>query len=164
MVENACGNPLAKSGYACYFKQMVETWRKAWSKDGTTGLTDEMFPIGVVTLASQEGQCGGGWMRIAQSGGTGLLPTADLPNTFVAQGWDAQEPSDPSGWPTHERTCACMGFDSPYSCGEPGTSTWLNSPFPSSFTHALTTYLTSFFTFLLTNFLTYHYSYFLTYT
>ena len=135
---------------------MVNEWRSWWSFGGAKGLTDALFPIGVVNLASFEGsffisflplffccsisfclliisfscnvrvfegQCGGGWMAMAQSGGTGRLPTARLPNTFTAQGFDAAEPSDPSGWNHFERTCACSGFDSAYACMPPGPAT-----------------------------------------
>ena len=107
--ENGCGNSLDGTGYACYFEQLVSTWRETWS--AMRGTTDAAFPIGVASLASQEGFCGGGWMRIAQGGGTGLLPTTALPNTFLAQGFDAAEPSDPNGWPGHERSCACMAIN-----------------------------------------------------
>lgn len=41
--------------------------------------------IAVVVLASEEGECGDGAFRWAQTGNFGVLPSPQLPNTFAAQ-------------------------------------------------------------------------------
>lgn len=99
--------------YPCYLKTLVEEWRAMWSVE--SGTTDPQFPFGVFTLASTEGQCGDGGFRHAQTLNNGVLPSPQLPNTFVAQGFDAQDPVSITNWPEGERACRAFGWNSPYS-------------------------------------------------
>ena len=80
------GNSIANTGYACAMRQLVYGWRAVWSR--VPGTTDPLAPFGVVTLASSgsEGGPDFGTMRIAQTASYGVLPSPELPNTFVAQG------------------------------------------------------------------------------
>jgi len=76
-------------------QQMVEQWRDAWSSTpGST--TDKLFPFGIVSLAGGTSE-GRSWampaFRNAQTAGGGLLPSKNMPNTFIAQGFDAAEPA-----------------------------------------------------------------------
>ena len=74
--------------YGCMTKAMLDAWRSAWSVEPNTTPAD--FPFGIVVLASEEGDCGHGAFRWAQTGNNGVLPSNELPNTFAAQGFDAQ--------------------------------------------------------------------------
>ena len=122
---DACGHAASNTGYGCFIKQMIESWRKAWSTTPSAS-TDSLFPFGIVSLAggTSEGDsprqlvriptCTGGccqlvdgcrrrtseghaWampaFRNAQTAGGGLLPSATMPATFVAQAFDAAEPA-----------------------------------------------------------------------
>ena len=113
--SNVCGNVLNNTGYPCYLKSMVNEWRGVWSAE--PGTTDPSFPFGVFTLASTEGRCGDGGFRHAQTLNYGVLPSPDLPNSFVAQGFDAQDPVGISNWPQGERGCRAFGWNSAYSMG-----------------------------------------------
>ena len=85
-----------------------------WS--AVPGTTNPSFPFGVFTLASTEGRCGDGAFRQAQTLNYGVLPSPDLPNTFVAQGFDAQDPGESRAhrqstaleWPLYLCLCLCM--------------------------------------------------------
>jgi hypothetical protein len=120
---NACGNILNKTGYGCMTKAMLEAWRGAWSVE--PGTTDPEFPFGLVVLASEEGECGDGAFRWSQTGQYGVLPSPQLPNTFAAQGFDAQDPVGDMSWPSGVRGCRVIGGygDNAYSMGAPGPST-----------------------------------------
>lgn len=101
--ENNCGgqkgNSLANTGYACAMRQLVHGWRAAWSR--TPGTTDPLAPFGVVTLASSgsEGGPNFGTMRIAQTASYGVLPSPELPNTFLAQAYDLDDTWGPAAGP-----------------------------------------------------------------
>eukprot|EP01046_Picozoa_sp_COSAG06_P081819 COSAG06_NODE_28927_length_565_cov_1.165236_1_plen_73_part_00 len=59
---------------------------------GSSSATSGTFPFGIVSLAggTSEGHAANmGAMRYAQSLNAGVLPTKELPNTFVAQAFDA---------------------------------------------------------------------------
>ena len=82
----ACGSIADNTGYACMMKNLIETWREAWSVE--PGTTDKSFPFGLVSLAggTSEGHAANmGAFRYAQTGNTGLLPNEHMPNTFAAQ-------------------------------------------------------------------------------
>jgi hypothetical protein len=66
----------------------------------TVGTTSPDFPFGLVVLASEEGRCGDGAFRWAQTANNGVLPSNELPNTFAAQGFDAQDPVGDANWPS----------------------------------------------------------------
>eukprot|EP00041_Stephanoeca_diplocostata_P010993 m.177446 g.177446 ORF g.177446 m.177446 type:complete len:685 (-) comp18367_c0_seq2:175-2229(-) len=85
------GNSIAKIGYSCEQKALIEGYRAVWSK--SLGTTDPHAPFGVVTLASSgsEGAGGMGPMRQAQTAGYGILPNKDMPNTFLAQAYDLDD-------------------------------------------------------------------------
>eukprot|EP01052_Picozoa_sp_SAG31_P026908 SAG31_NODE_2475_length_5641_cov_2.038434_3_plen_89_part_00 len=79
------GSAIAKVGYSCEQKALVDGWRNIWSK--IPGTTDPMAPFGIVTLASSgsEGGADIGAMRLAQTAGNGVLPGVGMENTFLAQ-------------------------------------------------------------------------------
>jgi len=93
------GNVLANTGYACAMRQLIRGWRAAWSK--TPGTTDALAPFGVVTLASSgsEGGPNFGAMRLAQTASFGVLPSPELPATFLAQAYDLDDPWGPEAGP-----------------------------------------------------------------
>lgn len=93
------GNADAKIGYSCEQKALVEGWRKVWSE--VPGTTDPLAPFGIVTLASSgsEGGPDMGAMRLAQTAGYGVLPSPEMPNTFVAQAFDLDDKWGPASGP-----------------------------------------------------------------
>lgn len=93
------GSALANVGYSCEQRALVQGWRKIWSE--TPGTTDPMAPFGIVTLASSgsEGGPDMGAMRLAQTAGYGVLPSPELPNTFVAQAFDLDDKWGPGAGP-----------------------------------------------------------------
>lgn len=91
--ENNMGAPKGSSlenlGYSCEQRELIRGWREVWSE--TPGTTDPNAPFGVVTLASSGAEgadAAMGAMRIAQTAGYGVLPSPELPNTFLAQASD----------------------------------------------------------------------------
>jgi hypothetical protein len=63
---------------------------------------DPEAPFGVVTLASSGAEgadAAMGAMRIAQTGGYGVLPSPELPNTFLAQAYDLDDAWGPAAGP-----------------------------------------------------------------
>ena len=108
------GNVIASTGYACAMQQLIRGWRAAWSK--TPGTTDPLAPFGVVTLASSgsEGGPNFGAMRIAQTMSYGVLPTPDVPATFVAQGYDLDDEWGPGAGP-------CFGGKGGWACCQGGS-------------------------------------------
>jgi hypothetical protein len=109
------GNAIANTGYSCAMRQLINGWRAAWSK--TPGTTDALAPFGVVTLASSgsEGGPDFGTMRIAQTMSYGVLPTPDVPNTFVAQAYDLDDEWGPGAGP-------CFGGKGQWACCPGGGS------------------------------------------
>jgi Carbohydrate esterase, sialic acid-specific acetylesterase len=85
------GNAAAHVGYSCEMKLLIQQWRALWSQ--TPGTTDPEAPFGIVTLASSGGEGGPdmGTMRLAQTANYGVLPSPDLPNTFLAQAYDLDD-------------------------------------------------------------------------
>jgi hypothetical protein len=86
------GNSAKRYGYSCLLPVLVSDWRRLWSR--TPGTTEPLAPFGVVTLASSgsEGGADLGSMRLAQTAGYGKLPNAAMPNTFLVQGLDLDDP------------------------------------------------------------------------
>lgn len=88
------GNVVDSTGYACMLKNLVTSWRAAFS-GGTPGTTDPLFPVGIATMhyGSAEGSpqnvAGSNWAHTANHG---VLPNDDLPNTFLAQNSDIGDP------------------------------------------------------------------------
>lgn len=109
---NACGNILEKTGYPCYLKTMIDSWRRVWS--ATPGTTDPEFPFGIQTLQSTEGSCGHGAIRWAQALNEAVLPSKNHPNIFLSQGFDAQDPVGIGNWLTGIRGNHYFGADSAY--------------------------------------------------
>ena len=109
------GNVIANTGYSCAMRQLINGWRAAWSK--TPGTTDALAPFGVVTLASSgsEGGPDFGTMRVAQTMSYGVLPTPDVPNTFVAQAYDLDDEWGPGAGP-------CFGGKGRWACCPGGGS------------------------------------------
>lgn len=87
------GNSASKTGYACMMQALIEEWRELWS--ATENTTDKLAPFGLVTLATTGGEGANGdamgAMRLAQTGGYGVLPNAAMPNTFLAQAYDLDD-------------------------------------------------------------------------
>jgi len=82
------GNSGANIGYSCLMRELIKGFRSVWS--ATPGTTDPLAYFGAVALPSggSEGNDGVGQMgamRIAQTAGYGVLPNADLPNTWIVQ-------------------------------------------------------------------------------
>lgn len=107
----------------CMTKAMLDAWRTVWSTEPGTTAPD--FPFGLVVLASEEGECGAGAFRWAQTGNNGVLPSQELPNTFAAQGFDAQDPVGDANWPSGPQGCRVRGGygDNAYSMSPPGPFT-----------------------------------------
>jgi len=91
-MHNYFGNSVLKSGYSCLMQNLVSQWRSLWS--ATAGTTEPDAPFGIVTLAPSgtEGGSDIGTMRWAQTAGYGMAPNPALPNVFVAQAYDLNDP------------------------------------------------------------------------
>lgn len=113
------GNVIANTGYGCEMADLVASWRAVWSK--TPGTTDPMAPFGIVTLASSgsEGGPNMGAMRQAQTANYGVLPNPAIPNSFLAQAYDLDDPWGPGAGP-------CVGAT--WACCE-GTGFWKAAPY-----------------------------------
>ena len=88
---NVKGNSDANVGYSCLMRELIQGYRAVWS--ATPNTTDPLAPFGVVSLPSggSEGGPNMGAMRIAQTTGHGVLPSAALPNTFIAAAYDLED-------------------------------------------------------------------------
>lgn len=129
------GNSAQRTGYSCLMPVLVDEWRALWSK--TPGTTSPTAPFGVVTLAASgsEGGHNLGSIRLAQTGSFGVLPNAALPNTFLVQAHDLDDPfinttcSDIKCCPydfnaSHHRTCSgCDGY-----CNSTAGTQWFMGP------------------------------------
>jgi len=91
-MHNLFGNSAMGTGYSCLMPALVKQWRALWS--ATAGTTDAEAPFGLVTLAPSGGEGGAsiGTMRWAQTAGYGTMPNPAMPNTFVAQAYDLNDP------------------------------------------------------------------------
>ena len=99
------GSSLANLGYSCEQRELIRGWREIWSE--TPGTTDPLAPFGVVTLASSGAEGSDfamGAMRIAQTAGYGVLPSPELPNTFLAQAYDLDDAWGPTVGPCFPRS------------------------------------------------------------
>ena len=108
--------------YGCMMKRMVATWRSYWSAVPNT--TRPLAPFGVVTIAPS-GSEGADWhmsaFRWAQTANYGLLPNVAMPNTFVAQAYDLNDPWAGVNDDPFAKQSVCSNNSSiPYSC------TWTN--------------------------------------
>lgn len=85
------GNSDTNIGYSCAMRGLIKGYRSAWS--ATPNTTDPLAPFGAVALPTggSEGGPNMGAMRIAQTAGHGVLPNADLPNTFIVQAYDLED-------------------------------------------------------------------------
>lgn len=95
------GNSLDHTGYGCQMPAMVQLWRESWS---TTSGTDPLATFGLVALpgSGSEGGTSMGAFRWAQTGNFGYLPNTLMPNTFLAQAYDLNDP-----W--GDKTCYGLG-------------------------------------------------------
>eukprot|EP00937_MAST-01D_sp_MAST-1D-sp2_P001167 g1167.t1 len=86
------GNSALRTGYSCLMPKLVAEWRRLWSAEPGTTAPDA--PFGLVTLAPSGGEGGAsiGTMRWAQTAGFGAVPNAAMPNTFLAQAFDLNDP------------------------------------------------------------------------
>lgn len=108
-MHNTKGNVLANVGYGCEMADLVAGWRARWSR--ITGTTDPMAPFGIVTLASSgsEGGPDMGAMRWAQTANYGILPNPAIPNSFLAQAYDLDDPWGPNAGPCATTWACCNG-------------------------------------------------------
>ena len=125
------GNSLLKFGYSCLMPVLVSEWRALWSS--TPGTTDPAAPFGVVTLASSgsEGGHNLGSMRLAQTAGYGVLPNPLMPNTFLVQALDLDDP-----WintTCSDAKCCGVSVDANHPCA-PKTPPRKNKPEPEPYT------------------------------
>ena len=106
---NIKGNAAVNVGYSCKQRELVKGWRAIWSE--TKGTTDPTAPFGLVTLASSgtEGGPNIGAMRLAQTAGHGVLPNNDIPNSFLAQAGDLDDPWGPAAGPCLSPTKGSTG-------------------------------------------------------
>ena len=100
--------------------KLVELWRKEWSIVPNT--TDPNAPFGVVSLSphDSEGANDMASFRWAQQGSYGTVPNPIMENTFMAHGFDMQDP-----W--NGKTGACVtdpGTFPGYNCETP----WFMGP------------------------------------
>jgi len=89
------GNSALGTGYGCLFPQMIREWRALWS--AVPGTTDPFAPFGFVSLADGTDESFGVSMaklRWASTANFGTAPNPAMPNTFVAQAYDAGDPWD----------------------------------------------------------------------
>lgn len=86
------GNSLAGTGYACAMPTLISYWRKVWSAE--PGTTDPNAPFGLVALpgSGSEGGPNMGAMNLAQTASYGVAPNPAMPNTFIAQAFDLNDP------------------------------------------------------------------------
>ena len=87
------GSSLSSVGYGCMQPRMVAAWRDIWSAE--EGTTDPTAPFGVVTIAPSGAEGAGNHLsafRWAQTANYGVLPNPAMPNTFVAQAYDLDDP------------------------------------------------------------------------
>lgn len=104
------GNAIANVGYGCEMVDLVQSWRTKWSL--VPGTTDPDAPFGIVTLASSgsEGGPNMGAMRWSQTGNYGVLPNPLIPNSFLAQAYDLDDPWGPNEGPCiKEWQCCTVG-------------------------------------------------------
>jgi hypothetical protein len=120
-MHGVMGNSAAKTGYSCMMQALVQQWRALWS--ATPNTTSSTAPFGITTLATSGGEGANGLamgaMRQAQTAGYGVLPNPGMPNTFLAQVYDADDEwiSNSGGGP-----CMDLGYNqsSPayHCCGQ----------------------------------------------
>lgn len=124
------GSSLLSGGYGCMMERMVAAWRHLWSAVPNT--TKPLSPFGVVTIAPS-GTEGADYhlsaFRWAQTANYGVLPNPVMPNTFVAQAYDLNDPwAGVNGDPFAKPSVCSDNASIPYSC------TWTNngtmSPLP----------------------------------
>lgn len=124
--ENNCGGTVGNSaegvGYGCQLPAMVAEWRQIWSS--TPGTTSSQAPFGVVTLAAggseghDENMAG---MRWSQTGNYGKLPSAAIPNGFLAHAYDLGDPMDNLRAPCVNTSSGAMNAT---AFGPGGPCTW----------------------------------------
>ncbi|CAE7681972.1 SIAE, partial [Symbiodinium sp. CCMP2456] len=86
------GNSELGYGYGCLMPALVRSWRALWS--AADGTTQPDAPFGFVTLAASGSEGGNsmGAMRWAQTANYGVAPNPAMPNTFMAQAFDLDDP------------------------------------------------------------------------
>ena len=91
--QHISGSSAGGYGYGCMLPELVRKWRAMWSEvPGTTAVD---APFGVATVAANGGWMGArdfGGFRHAQTANYGTLPNPQMPNTFLAQGYDVTDP------------------------------------------------------------------------
>ena len=106
--------------------RMVEAWRDIWSQE--EGTTDPTAPFGLVTIAPSGSEGGGEHLsafRWAQTANYGVLPNSAMPNTFLAQAYDLNDPWASFG--SHDSICS-TNASLPKSCTYTNNGTQLPAP------------------------------------
>ena len=107
------GSWLNATGYGCMEPVLINQWRSQWSV--VPGTTDPLVPFGLVTLptGTGEGSPDMAGMRWAQASNLGYMDNYVVPNTFVAHGFDLQDPWNKECFYLNPPTC--QGYDVPYN-------------------------------------------------
>jgi hypothetical protein len=114
-VGGSPGSSLGSVGYGCMQSRMVAAWRDIWSVEA--GTTDPTAPFGLVTIATSEGGEGAHHLaafRWAQTANYGVLPNPAMPNTFVAQAYDL---NDPWAWYSSHTSVCSTNASIKHACG-----------------------------------------------
>eukprot|EP00040_Diaphanoeca_grandis_P030561 m.180807 g.180807 ORF g.180807 m.180807 type:complete len:694 (-) comp32036_c8_seq1:248-2329(-) len=113
------GSSLLSEGYGCMMQRMVAEWREIWSAVPNT--THALAPFGIVTIAPSGSEGASEHMsafRWAQTANYGTLPNPALPNTFLAQTYDLNEP-----WANVGQQVCSSNSSIRFSCTWNGSST-----------------------------------------
>ena len=86
------GNSIDHTGYACAQVALVKLFRAKWSAVEGTTASDAPFGIVAIPPSGTEGGPNLGAMNMAQTGSYGVLPNAAMPNTFIAETYDLNDP------------------------------------------------------------------------
>jgi len=113
------GNSERNQGYSCLMVGLVRLWRKMWS--AAPGTTDPLAPFGVVALpfSGSEGNPNIGLIRWAQTGGYGVLPSEAMPNTYLVQTYDLEDPYRGAYDLCFNGGCCYPGKSFDYGYGDP---------------------------------------------
>ena len=91
---------------------MMKLWRSVWSAVPSTTPADALFGIvGLASGTSEGHDYNMPYFRHAQTAGHGALPNPDMPNSFLASGYDIGDP-----WNSHCASRSVEGSTKPSCC------------------------------------------------
>jgi len=91
---------------------MMKLWRSVWSAVPSTTPADALFGIvGLASGTSEGHDYNMPYFRHAQTAGHGALPNPDMPNSFMASGYDIGDP-----WNSHCASRSVEGSTKPSCC------------------------------------------------